>query len=456
MMNSETENEILEALKIGNLDLIQAYVLDQTLDVNYLFDESSVLGWAASYGHLNLVQFLFEQGAAVNLPFPFEEHPDIDPPIVDAINGGNLAVVKLLVEAGADVNEIRGNQAAIAHAAESRFLDIFNYLEPLSDSVFVEQATALLPEATYYQQREDALTDLEKELIHAVRRTDLKTVRRLIPKKVNVNVINEAGYTPLMYAVEKGKYDTTKILLRAGADPNRIGTFSRGTLPIIAAVGNADVSITKLLLKEGAEANVCYRDKTVWTVMVWVGLSLRRYLPELIDVLVAAGADINFPDSYGNTPLMLATFFERDDFVDILTERGASAAGLSGVKLLCASQKGDRETIETLLQDEPQINVNAQDFRGRSALISAVCGNHFVGVEALVNAGCDLDLADQSGQTPLMIAINFGYLAIAKYLLQSGANRTLRDHNGHSALDYLKGLTGIKKRDRTSLIRLLS
>ena len=56
-------------------------------------------------------------------------------------------------------------------------------------------------------------------------------------------------------------------------------------------------------------------------------------------------------------------------------------------------------------------------------------------VELLLTRGAKVDLVDDRGRDALMIAAGLGHAAIAKALLDAGADRRLRDKTGKSAID---------------------
>lgn len=75
-------------------------------------------------------------------------------------------------------------------------------------------------------------------------------------------------------------------------------------------------------------------------------------------------------------------------------------------QLLNAAAKGDYLTVAYLLQ-EGGLNVNAQDARGKTALLTATqgetLGHNFV-IKALLRARADVKIAGPDGTTPLLSA----------------------------------------------------
>lgn len=104
------------------------------------------------------------------------------------------------------------------------------------------------------------------------------------------------------------------------------------------------------------------------------------------------GADKNFKDKDGDTPLMNAALHDHLPVVETLLNAGA--------------------------------DVNTSNNIGNTALHFAASGG-FAGVAgALLDAGADFNVTDQYGQTPLRTAIAHRHLLVVKTLLNAGALET--------------------------------
>ena len=89
-----------------------------------------------------------------------------------------------------------------------------------------------------------------------------------------------------------------------------------------------------------------------------------------------------------------------------------------------------------LLSNDPDLDLNAQNHRGYSALMLAVYNGQQDFCEALLRAGADPNSMDLMGNTVLMASAFKGNLEIVKLLLQFGAVTTLKNHANMSVRDW--------------------
>lgn len=148
-----------------------------------------------------------------------------------------------------------------------------------------------------------------EELREAAESGDTAACVRLVQSGVPVDAADEQGYTPLGYAVESRRLETVQKLLELGADVNHVDGRLGGTPLIYTAArfgggGHSVASaptrnrIARLLLDRGADPNRAIKGGT--TALHLEALDRN---PELVKMLLAAGADRTLRTSQGYTSL---------------------------------------------------------------------------------------------------------------------------------------------------------
>lgn len=111
-----------------------------------------------------------------------------------------------------------------------------------------------------------------------------------------------------------------------------------------------------------------------------------------------------------------------------------------GQMLIAAVEDGGRLwEIKNLIDDGAPLNET--DTKGDTALIKAVSKNDSDLVEILLLAGCDPNISDRDGNTPLIRTIEFikdgkNALEIIYDLLARGADPFKANHQGHDLMHY--------------------
>ncbi|KAI9770104.1 MAG: Set3 complex subunit with deacetylase activity, meiotic-specific repressor of sporulation proteins [Geoglossum simile] len=101
----------------------------------------------------------------------------------------------------------------------------------------------------------------------------------------------------------------------------------------------------------------------------------------------------------------------------------------------CAS--GDLKSVQLQLKERPE-DKNLPDNAGNTPLQIASLEGHVDTVEALLQAGCDVDCRNNEKDTPLIDAIENSRLEVVKLLLKYGANPRLVNAKGFEPLDILE------------------
>lgn len=267
------------------------------------------------------------------------------------------------------------------------------------------------------------------------------TVKLLLEAGAEVNAqCSRFEGTALWEASCCGHEPLVKLLLNVGADVN---AQSRGQLDALGAASYKDhKQIVKLLLDAGANVDAhgsIYNASALWAASNWGH-------EQIVELLLKAGADVNARCRDHKTALEAASFEGHERIVKLLLDSGAdvdlqgtlSAASYRGheriIKLLLdagadahdgdalavASHSGHEQIVKLLL--DIGVDVNAQKKHEDSALQAASRRGHKQIVELLLNAG-----ADAHDKDALQAASRYGYEPIVKLLLNAGADVNAED-----------------------------
>ena len=197
-------------------------------------------------------------------------------------------------------------------------------------------------------------------LLTAVNNRNYQLAKLLLDRGANPSLANKGGWTPLYLAVdnrniEGGDYPVPKpdldhlelieALLVKGANPNlrvKDNTLTRtiftmqwffedGATPFIRAAQSSDTDLMALLLKHGADPKAVTANGdsplTVAGGIGWVdGVTYERSPAQnlaAVKMLLDLGLDPNHANNEGRTALMGAALKGRPDVIQLLVERGA-------------------------------------------------------------------------------------------------------------------------------------
>lgn len=192
------------------------------------------------------------------------KNEDIQTPLYAALEKGNLDVVRILLENGANVN-----------------LAIYYGITPL-----------------YF----------------AVDTNNLEAVRLLLEKGAYANLARDSYYTPLYVAAKNGNTEIVRLLLEKGAQAS---LTTKGHTPLFAAAQYGHLDVVRLLVDHGAQINLGKNINSLFIAAQNGHFETVRYLLE-------NGALINLPDSEGETALHIATKRRHIEIVKLLLKAGAN------------------------------------------------------------------------------------------------------------------------------------
>lgn len=221
------------------------------------------------------------------------------------------------------------------------------------------------------------------ELIVLRRYDDARQLLQRRPELISDR--NRSGETPLHWLAIERQAEGVRMLLAAGADANTVANDGDGVLADAAGLGA--VEVCRLLLAHGADPNRrgSFSDTPLHAAA--------RHTPEpdVLDVLVAAGAELEARDGIEQTPLQNAASLGNDLAVLRLCGLGA--------------------------------RVDVRDGFGATPLHEAAAqATEAAVIEALIQAGACIAACDGDGETPLIKAVRANNVVTARRLIQLGAS----------------------------------
>lgn len=202
---------------------------------------------------------------------------------------------------------------------------------------------------------------------------------------------------PIYADVEVTASDTPSQTVMGGAIA--VMVVEEAAEPLIKAALNDDIDALRAVL---TRSNVNVRDKNLGTTAL--EHAVRNGNREMVQVLLAAGADVNSRNNSRETVLMKLGEQSTADIVWDLINAGAK--------------------------------VDLKDDEGDTALIEAAMEKNLALLTALLHAGAKVDARNNQGQTALMMAASNDQIDNLRALIRAGADMNARDSDGDTALDY--------------------
>lgn len=208
-----------------------------------------------------------------------------------------------------------------------------------------------------------------------------------------------------------------------------------------------DLDFVRLLLHRDADPN--------WTMGTWgfKGNCLHEAVvlhtdPAIVEALLSKGADVDFRDRGGRTPLAVATCLNRDTHLALLRRSGARDDDVRPV---------DRWVSACFAGDE-QSAARGQDRSGLTPidhvwLCRAVRMANNDAVRLLLAGGVDPDAVDDDGNRALHLAAHTGNAVATELLIHSSADAQAVNYAGETPYDVAQRSTGAS---RDAVLELLA
>lgn len=339
--------------------------------------------------HFVVAEHLLDMGADPNAaPTAFGT------PLSFAISAGEISMVELLIERGAEVEEDKYAFAAAAQDGDIQMLEL----------LLTEREAHVVTNAhpkTYSSALQNAcgLGNLDAARILLDRGID--------PNKGGISLSIHDNYsTPLEAAVFNGNLPVVRLLIERGADINKRGL---NYTALSRAVDEKDEQMVLYLLQNGARDPSC------------LPVAVKHRSVAITKQLLEHGMDVNAKDD----------------------DRGHTA-------LHWAAQYGDTDMVSLVLQYKPDtsLRLNGRYYDSQAtAFHLAVKNGHMDAAFAILaeQGRSTVNLPDSDGNTPLHLAASAGQSNMVDALLALAETAQMTNNEGETAL-HMIALSGYRGR----------
>lgn len=338
-----------------------------------------------------------------------------------------LQEVKSALEAGADVNESLADDTLVEYAIRRGQEELLALLLEHGADVSGEKGFRLLENLiTHYRSPHFVNKNKRKKII-----------RILLTHGVSPNIRNKAGKTLLM--LPHVDAEMAQFLIEHGADVNAQDDNGRTALSHICAYCFFNKELCKVLLDAGADTNLCdqYNRSPLMYTIIEQG---DEEILDIIPFLIERGADPTIRDIYGFSLSHYAQHYSASAEVRRYLNQLLHKPADDGIIEQNSPKDGEfdekkdddgKNLLHILMSDRPWTSTFPHHKRVQycTELVRRLC-----------MSGIDVNERDGSGSTPLMYAAETsGTWCSEKFiliLLEYGADPTIRDANGFTALNY--------------------
>jgi len=272
------------------------------------------------------------------------------------------------------------------------------------------------------------------------------------------------GFTPLMFAAQKGDVESARLLLAAGADVNESTVEDGSALVVASASGHEKFAL--FLLEKGADPNA--KDGFGITPLHYAlheglltiadGIERGGYksggsawerpnMPELMKALVAHGANPN---------VRIAADFPPYHYMPIARNRGTGLPQISLVgatPYLLAAASADTAAMRFLVEGKADPRLTTTEGVTPLMVVAGVACERGVRTEEqwknaldaaklVLELGGDVNAVGPGGRTALKGATFLGRTEMVQFLAEKGANLEAKDKYGETAMSIAAGDPG--------------
>lgn len=468
---------LIEAVKEGDIELVKSLIerganiwhqnrLGQTpFDVANFNENDEVCSYLSDKINLHQsliialynsdnkkIRAILDKGAH---PMSYDQYGH--PAILIAGQKGNFEAVDMLVKKGVDVNVM-----------DDEANTLMTYAVRLQDAHFVDYlfSNGFMPERVRVSYQKDIET--------AIKQGDLYITQQLIENTGSIYVqtatamaIYYGADKVLPYLMEKGgsiihcesnvhplaieiiHSNNPKMLdfvLSHGAQVNQMDSQNRW--PLLEAVKQSSSEMVQILIKHKARIDRVNNDG--WTALME---ACKLGNEEMVSLLLKAGAEVNKKNKYGWTPMMVAAQQGNYKVGGILYTHGARVDTLtyddySPLSIAVEAKNTDMARHLLFWGADRLVPLD----HGVKVLHAAIVSKDKTIIRDLIQYGVGVNsINEETGRTALMESVLQKDVEVVKQLLEVGADLSIQDKFGRTALRYAYDLLEISSNDAVSL-----
>lgn len=229
-----------------------------------------------------------------------------------------------------------------------------------------------------------------QDILKAVQEEDMGRLEWILTEGVNPDFFNENGdrWTPLIFAVNKGKLDFVDRLLKGHANPNLAERDGWTPLHFSAAFGH--IAIARALIEAGADVAI---KTSAGKTAVDLAKEYKKW--DVLETLEVAKRT-NIPAQRAREQYLAnLNGFQHPD---------TSARGMDALNLFMKfAESGPTRDLQNMLITKT-VNVNAKTADGRTALHRAAFSGNMERIQILIGAGAYVNELDTQSWSALMFA----------------------------------------------------
>lgn len=289
-------------------------------------------------------------------------------------------------------------------------------------------------------------------MIYAAKNNSMSLVKLLVQEKFQFG-------NSLIYAAENNNKEMVELLVNSGSEidlsqKRKSGLFSRYYVsPIDRAIKNNNLEMTEYFISKGIPVQTaideCFdlHQNDILKALIprcnnldeLLAEAFIRANSEIIQFLLAEGANINYKDEQGNTLLHISSKEANVKNAKMLVEQfnaNVNAKNDRGITPLMYAASSKNILVTNYLIEQGA-NLNELDNKGESALFYSLENRSINNFTTLLNNGANPDIRSANNTTLLISAAKKNQVQAMNYLLDNSADITAENDLKENAFQYV-------------------